>query len=82
MEEEVEVLDGGSSAVESPGTERKWRTESRASSMQAFGGASMGGFPLTRLNEGNYQTWSIKAETLLREGGSVADHCQSPGKAQ
>ena len=32
--------------------------------MQPVG--SLGGFPVTRLNENNYQTWSVKVEMFLR----------------
>ena len=39
--------------------------QEKSSSMQAFG--SMGGFPVTRLNENNYQTWSVKAEMFPRK---------------
>ena len=62
-----EVQEGESSAVESPGGERKRKTERKGSSMQLFEAAGMGGLPLTRLNENNYQTWAVKAKMLLRK---------------
>ena len=62
MKEESEE---GNSAVVSPGRDRKQRTDSRADRM-AFSATGLGGFPLTRLNDSNYQTWSVKAKMLLR----------------